>query len=199
MPKPAVDIEYKFPFGFKEMEGIHSRTDFDLAQHQALSGKKIQFFDNELNQNYTPYVIETSVGADRLFLATFCQALKTVGGTAERERTILDLHPALAPVKLAILPIVRKDGLAEKADAIYEDLRLDFECITEERDSIGKRYTRQDLIGTPFCAAIDYQTMEDDTVTIRYRNTAEQVRIPATQLRTYVAERVDMKTILKLT
>ena len=133
-------------------------------------------------------------------MATFCQALKTVGGTGEgeRERTILDLHPALAPVKLAILPIVRKDGLAEKANAIYEDLRLDFDCITEERDSIGKRYTRQDLIGTPFCAAVDYQTMEDDTVTIRARNSGEQVRVPISQLRSYVGEQVNIKRILEL-
>jgi glycyl-tRNA synthetase len=198
--KAACDIEYKFPFGFKEMEGIHSRTDFDLKSHQELSGKKIQYFDNEINQNYTPYVIETSVGADRLFLATFCQALRTVtsgDGEDARERTILDLHPALAPIKAAILPITKKDGLPEKGEAIFNALHHDFECYFEEKDSIGKRYTRQDLIGTPFCIAVDHQTLEDDTVTIRHRNTGMQERQPIASLSNLIGKQVSLTSILR--
>lgn len=198
--KAAVDIEYRFPFGFKEMEGIHSRTDFDLRNHQDLSGKKIQYFDNEINQNYTPYVIETSVGADRLFLATFCEALKTVvtgEGENARERVILDLHPALAPVKAAILPLTKKDGLPEKGEAIFNELRHQFECYYEEKDSIGKRYTRQDLIGTPFCIAVDHQTLEDDTVTIRHRNSGEQERQPIAALADIIGKQVSLSAILK--
>jgi glycyl-tRNA synthetase len=198
--KAACDIEYKFPFGFKEMEGIHSRTDFDLKSHQELSGKKIQYFDNEINQNYTPYVIETSVGADRLFLATFCQALRSVTtgeGEDARERLILDLHPALAPVKAAILPITKKDGLPEKGEAIFNDLHHEFECYFEEKDSIGKRYTRQDLIGTPFCIAVDHQTLEDDTVTIRHRNSGQQERQPISALRELIGKQVSIGSILK--
>ena len=196
----AVDIEYKFPFGFREMEGIHSRTDFDLKSHQELSGKKIQYFDNEINQNYTPYVVETSVGADRLFLAVFCEALKNVTtgeGENARERTILDLHPALAPVKAAILPLTKKDGLPEKGEAIFNALRSEFECYYEEKDSIGKRYTRQDLIGTPFCIAVDHQTLEDDTVTIRHRNSGEQERQPIAALADIIGKQVSLPTILK--
>ena len=198
--KAAVDIEYRFPFGFKEMEGIHSRTDFDLRNHQDLSGKKIQYFDNEINQNYTPYVIETSVGADRLFLATFCEALKTVvtgEGENARERVILDLHPALAPVKAAILPLTKKDGLPEKGEAIFNELRHQFECYYEEKDSIGKRYTRQDLIGTPFCIAVDHQTLEDDTVTIRHRNSGEQERQPIAALADIIGKQASLSAILK--
>jgi len=198
--KAACDIEFNFPFGFKEMEGIHSRTDFDLRNHAELSGKKIQYFDNEINQNYTPYVIETSVGADRLFLATFCQALKTVvsgEGDDRRERTILSLHPALAPIKAAILPITKKDGLPEKGEAIYNSLRHDFECFFEEKDSIGKRYTRQDLIGTPFCIAVDHQTLEDDTVTIRHRDTGQQERQPIAALKSIIGEQASLSAILK--
>ncbi len=198
--KAAVDVEYKFPFGFKEIEGIHSRTDFDLKSHQELSGKKIQYFDNELNQNYIPYVIETSVGADRLFLATFCEALKTVvtgEGEQARERTILDLHPALAPVKAAILPLTKKDGLPEKGEAIYKALRTEFECYFEEKDSIGKRYTRQDLIGTPFCIAVDHQSLEDDTVTVRHRNSGQQERLPIAALADTIGKQVSLTSILR--
>jgi glycyl-tRNA synthetase len=200
----AVDIEFEFPFGFKEIEGIHSRTDFDLKSHQEYSKKKQNYFDNDLNEegkpygNYVPYVVETSVGADRLFLATLCNAYteETVGeGETQKERIYLKLHPALAPVKAAIFPLVRKDGLPEKAREIFDDLKHDFNMIYEERDAIGKRYTRQDLIGTPFCIAIDYETLEDNAVTIRYRDTMEQKRVPISELRSIIGKEVSMKTI----
>jgi glycyl-tRNA synthetase len=203
----AVDIEYKFPFGFREMEGIHSRTDFDLKSHQEYSKKKQQYFDNDVDPttgkpygNYIPYVVETSVGADRLFLATFCNAFtkETVGeGDAQKERTYLKLHPALAPVKAAVFPLVRKDGLPEKAEQIVKSLKSEFRVIMEERDAIGKRYTRQDLIGTPFCIAVDYQTLEDDTVTIRYRDTTEQVRVPISELKARIGHEVSVERILE--
>ena len=203
----AVDIEYQFPFGFREMEGIHSRTDFDLKSHQELSRKKQQYFDNDVDPatgkpygNYIPYVVETSVGADRLFLATFCNAFtkETVGeGDEQKERTYLKLHPALAPIKAAIFPLVRKDGLPEKAEAIVKSLRSEFRVVYEERDAIGKRYTRQDLIGTPFCIAVDYQTLEDDTVTIRYRDTTEQIRVPISELKARIGQEVSMERILE--
>ena len=203
----AVDIEYKFPFGFREMEGIHSRTDFDLKAHQELSRKKQQYFDNDVDPatgkpygNYIPYVVETSVGADRLFLATFCNAFtkETVGeGEQQKERTYLKLHPALAPIKAAVFPLVRKDGLPEKAEQIVKSLKSEFRVIMEERDAIGKRYTRQDLIGTPICIAVDYQTLEDDTVTIRYRDTTEQVRVPISELKARIGHEVSMERILE--
>ncbi|RRB02744.1 glycine--tRNA ligase [Larkinella rosea] len=202
----AVDIEYQFPFGFREMEGIHSRTDFDLKSHQELSRKKQQYFDNDLDENgkpfgnYIPYVVETSVGADRLFLAVFCNALteEVVGeGENQKTRTYLKLHPALAPVKAAIFPLVRKDGLPEKAQQILKLLRSDFRVIYEERDAIGKRYTRQDLIGTPFCIAVDYQTLEDDTVTIRHRDSTEQIRMHISELKQHIGQAVSMERILE--
>lgn len=196
----AVDIEYDFPFGFKEIEGIHSRSDFDLMQHQSFSRKKLQYFDDEIKQNYVPFVVETSVGADRAFLATFCNALttETVGeGDKQKERTFLKLHPAIAPVKVAILPLVRKDGLAEMGQAIFDDLKYDFNCIYEDKQAIGRRYTRQDLIGTPFCVAVDYQTLEDNTVTIRYRDTMEQERVHKDDLAKIIGEAVSYKNIFK--
>ncbi|MCP4521997.1 MAG: glycine--tRNA ligase [Cytophagales bacterium] len=196
----AVDIEYEFPFGFKEIEGIHSRSDFDLTQHQEFSKKKQQYFDDEVKQNYVPYVVETSVGADRSFLATFCNALttETVGeGEKQKERTFLKLHPAIAPVKAAILPLNKKDGLPEIAQEIFEDLKYDFNCIYEEKQTIGKRYTRQDLIGTPFCIAIDYQTLEDQTVTIRHRDTMEQERVHKDELAGIIGNAVSFKNIFK--
>ncbi|SDM06052.1 glycyl-tRNA synthetase [Catalinimonas alkaloidigena] len=196
----AVDIEFEFPFGFKEIEGIHSRTDFDLKNHQELSRKKLQYFDEEIKESYIPYVVETSVGADRLFLAVLCQAYteETVeDGEKTKERTYLKLHPALAPVKAAILPLVRKDGLPEKAQAIYDDLKLDFKVIYEEKAAIGKRYTRQDLIGTPFCIAVDYQTLEDNTVTIRHRDTTEQERVPIAELRDRIGRAVSFRSVFE--
>jgi glycyl-tRNA synthetase len=196
----AVDIEYKFPFGFKEIEGIHSRTDFDLSNHEKLSKKKLQYFDNEINKNYVPYVIETSAGADRVFLAILCNAYteETVGeGNEKKERVYLKLHPALAPVKAAILPIVKKDGLPEKARKIYDDLKLDVKTIYEDKDTIGKRYTRQDLIGTPFCIAVDHQTLQDDTVTIRHRDTMQQERVNISELKQRIRREVSMKRIFE--
>lgn len=197
----AVDIEYEFPFGFREIEGIHSRTDFDLRNHQELSKKKLQYFDPDLGEdgkaigNYIPYVVETSVGADRLFLATFCNAFTVE--TGEKERTYLKLHPALAPVKAAILPLVKKDGLAEKAQQIADSLRLSFRTVYDDGGAIGKRYTRQDLIGTPFCIAVDYETMENDTVTIRHRDSMEQERVKIADLKEKIGQAVDPQRILE--
>lgn len=196
----AVDIEFEFPFGFKEVEGIHSRTDFDLSAHQELSKKKIQYFDNEINKSYVPYVVETSAGCDRLFLMLLCNAYseEMVGeGDKQKEKVFLKLHPALAPVKAAILPLVKKDGLPEIARKIFDDLKYDFNLVYEEAASIGKRYTRQDLIGTPFCIAVDHQTKEDDTVTIRYRDTTEQERVNISQLRDKISEAVSFKNIFQ--
>jgi glycyl-tRNA synthetase len=203
----AVDIEYQFPFGFREIEGIHARGNFDLTQHQEFSKKKQQYFDNDLDENgkaygnYIPFVVETSVGADRLFLATFCNAFtqETVGeGESEKQRTVLKLHPALAPFKAAIFPLVKKDGLPEKAHEIEKLLKTEFRVFYEERDAIGKRYTRQDLIGTPFCIAVDYQTLEDDTVTIRHRDSMEQERVHISELKTKIGYAVSEQRILEL-
>jgi len=196
----AVDIEYEFPFGYKEVEGIHSRTDFDLGNHQELSKKKMQYFDNELGKSYVPYVIETSAGADRLFFMVLSNSFveEEVGeGNDKKMRTYLKIHPGLAPVKAAIFPLVKKDGLPEVAKKIYDDLRFDFNLIYEETQSIGKRYTRQDLIGTPYCIAVDHQTLEDETVTIRERDTMEQVRVKINTLRDEIGKRVSMKNILE--
>jgi glycyl-tRNA synthetase len=196
----AVDIEYEFPFGFKEIEGIHSRTDFDLKNHQELSKKKLQYFDNELNQNYIPYVVETSVGADRTFLAVLCNAYteETTGeGENKKERVFLKIHPALAPIKAAIFPLVKKDGLPEKAREIVEALKYDFNVMYEERDTVGKRYTRQDLIGTPFCITVDYESLTDNAVTIRYRDTTEQKRVPISELHSLIEKEVSFKRIFE--
>jgi glycyl-tRNA synthetase len=193
----ATDIEFEMPFGFKEVEGIHSRTDFDLSQHEKYSGKKMQYFDPELNKSYIPFVVETSIGVDRMFLsilaASYCE--ETLEGG--ESRVLLKLPPALAPVKLAILPLVKKDGLAEKAREIMDELKFSFACQYDEKDSIGKRYRRQDAIGTPFCVTIDHQTLEDNTVTIRYRDTMEQERVSIDSLQRTIADKVDMKNLLK--
>jgi glycyl-tRNA synthetase len=196
----AVDIEFEFPFGFKEIEGIHSRTDFDLGNHQELSKKKQQYFDSELNKNYVPYVVETSVGADRAFLAVLCNAYteELVGeGENQKERVYLKLHPTLSPIKAAILPITKKDGLPEKAMEIYNELKYDIKVTYEDKDSIGKRYTRQDLIGTPFCIAVDHQTLEDNTVTIRHRDTMEQERVSISELRLKIRKETSWRTLLE--
>ncbi|MFC2089965.1 glycine--tRNA ligase [Bacteroidota bacterium] len=197
----AADIEYRFPFGFKEVEGIHSRTDFDLGNHQKFSGKKIQYFDPESNESFTPFVVETSIGVDRMFLQIISAAyheetLTKEDGTTD-ERVVLQLPPALAPVKLAVLPLTKKDGLPTKARAIIDELKFDFNCMYEEKDSIGRRYRRQDAIGTPYCITIDHQTLEDDTVTIRHRDTMEQDRLSITSLREVINKKVDMSTLLK--
>jgi glycyl-tRNA synthetase len=198
--KAAVDIEFEFSFGFKEVEGIHSRTDFDLGNHQELSKKKLQYFDNELNKSYVPYVIETSAGLDRFFLMILTNAYREeeVGeGDNRKMRTYLKLHPALAPIKAAIFPLIKKDGLPEIATKIYNDLKVDFNLIYEESQSIGKRYTRQDLIGTPYCIAVDHQTREDESVTIRERDTMDQVRVKIADLKNEIEKRVALKNILK--
>jgi glycyl-tRNA synthetase len=195
----AVDVEYKFPFGFKEVEGIHSRTDFDLSQHQKYSGKKIQYYDPEERKSYVPYVIETSIGVDRMFLQVMAasyreEEIEDANGEKDT-RVVLTLPPVLAPVKLAVLPLIKKDGLPEKAREIIDDLKFDFNCQYDEKDSIGKRYRRMDAIGTPFCVTIDHQTMEDNTVTIRYRDTMKQDRVEISKLHGIIAEAVSMKSI----
>lgn len=196
----AVDIEYAFPFGQKEVEGIHSRTDFDLKNHATHSKKKLQYFDPEINQNYIPYVIETSLGCDRLVLLLLCQGLvqeRVIEGEQQKTRTYLRLPPALAPIKAAILPLTKRDGLPEKAQKIVTELHLDFPVVYEESASIGKRYARQDLIGTPYCITVDHQTLEDDTVTLRERNSMQQQRLPAQTLRNFLFEKVALQSILK--
>jgi len=197
----AADIEYKFPFGFKEVEGIHSRTDFDLRQHQEYSGKKMQYFDPDKNESYIPYVIETSIGVDRMFLqviaASYFEEDLTKEDGVPDSRVVFRLPAVLAPVKLAVLPLVRKDGLPEISRKIVDELRFDFNCQYDEKDSIGRRYRRQDAIGTPYCITIDYQTAQDETVTIRYRDSMLQERVPITQLRSIIADKVSMKEQLK--
>ncbi len=199
--KEACDIEYEFPIGFKEVEGIHSRSDYDLSQHQLYSKKKLQYFDNDIDEatgkpygNYVPYVIETSIGLDRMFLLILSQAydeelIPKDDGTSET-RTVLRIPAKLAPIKLAILPLTKKDGLPEIAREIMNDCREDFYCFYEEKDAIGKRYRRMDAIGTPFCITVDHQTKEDNTVTIRYRDTMQQERIAIADLKALVRDKI---------
>jgi len=196
----AVDIEYDFPFGFKEVEGIHSRTDFDLSQHQKFSGKKLQYFDPEINQNYVPYVIETSIGLDRMFLTTLCNAyVEEDLSTDEKQdsRTVLRLHPALAPIKAAVFPLTKKDGLPEKARQVMDLLKMDYNLLYEEKDAIGKRYRRQDAVGTPVCITVDHQSLQDDTVTIRHRDSMEQERVAIADLESFMEKLVGWKSLLK--
>ena len=193
----ATDIEFEFPFGFKELEGIHSRTDFDLGNHQKFSGRKIQYFDPETGESYTPYVVETSIGLDRMFLAVLSAAYCEEKLENGEERVVLRIPPVLAPVKLAVLPLVKKDGLPEIARDIIDDLKFDFNCQYDEKDSIGKRYRRQDAIGTPFCITVDHQTKEDNCVTIRDRDTMSQERIPVAEVGRIIRERTDFRTVMK--
>ncbi len=193
----AVDIEYDFPFGFKEVEGIHSRTDFDLKQHEKFAGKKLQYYDNEKNESFVPYVVETSIGLDRMFLVLMCNALQEEQLEDGQTRILLKLPPALAPYQCAILPLVKKDGLPELARKIMGDLSLDFNCYYEEKDSIGKRYRRQDAIGTPFCITIDHDSVTNQSVTIRYRDTMEQKRVKIGELEAIITQEVSMKKLLK--
>ncbi|MBI9056802.1 MAG: glycine--tRNA ligase [Labilibaculum sp.] len=197
----ATDVEFKFPFGFKEVEGIHSRTDFDLKQHQEFSGKKIQYFDPELNKSYTPYVVETSIGVDRMFLQIMSEAyqeekIEKEDGKVD-ERVVLRLPLALAPVKLCVMPLTKKDGLPDKAREIISDLKFDFNCQYDEKDSIGKRYRRQDAIGTPFCVTVDHQSLEDNTVTIRHRDSMAQERVEISKLHDIIENEVSMKKLFK--
>jgi glycyl-tRNA synthetase len=192
----AADIEFNFPMGFKELEGIHSRTDFDLKQHEEFSGKKLQYFDPELNENYVPFVVETSIGLDRMFLAVLSASYKMEQLEDGKQRAVLSLPPALAPYKVAVMPLTKKDGLPDKAREIMDSLKFDVSCVYDEKDSAGKRYRRQDAIGTPYCIMVDHQTLEDNTVTIRDRDTMEQERVNADQLPQIIGEKVSMKHLL---
>lgn len=192
----AFDIEFKFPFGFKELEGIHSRTDYDLAQHEKFSGKKLRYFDNETNESYIPYVVETSVGLDRTFLSVLAGAY-TEEKLENETRVVLNIPAPLAPVKLAILPLVKKDGLPEMARKIMDKLKFDMNCHYEEKDSIGKRYRRHDAIGTPFCITVDHESIEDNSVTIRDRDTMKQERVSIENLQNIVNNKTDMRNLLE--
>lgn len=192
----AADIEFNFPFGFKELEGIHSRTDFDLKSHEEHSGKKLQYFDPEINQNYVPYVVETSIGLDRMFLAILSASYKEEKLEDGSERVVLKIPAPLAPVKIAVLPLLKKDGLPELAREVMKALRLDFNCQYDEKDAIGRRYRRHDAIGTPLCITIDHQSKEDGTVTLRDRDTMEQIRVSIDELPAKVSSKLSLKQIL---
>ncbi|MFN5920346.1 MAG: glycine--tRNA ligase, partial [Bacteroidota bacterium] len=205
----AVDIEFDFPFGFKELEGIHSRTDFDLRNHQELSGKKLQYFDAETDENgkpfgnYIPYVVETSVGLDRLFLSVLCAAyheeeIGSADAPSDKKdtRVVLRITPVLAPYKIAVFPLTKKDGLPEVARQIIDKLKLEYNCFYEEKDAIGKRYRRQDAIGTPYCITVDHQTLEDRTVTIRHRDTMIQERVSIDALQDILSKTINWNSLL---
>ncbi|RFN59001.1 glycine--tRNA ligase [Marixanthomonas ophiurae] len=193
----AADIEFNFPFGFKELEGIHSRTDFDLKAHEEHSGKKLQFFDPEMNKNYVPYVVETSIGLDRMFLAVLSNSLEEEALEGDSTRTVLKIPAILAPTKAAILPLVKKDGLPEIAEKIIEDLQWDYNVAYDEKDAVGRRYRRQDAAGTPYCITVDHQTKEDNTVTIRDRDTMEQERIAISELSERLKKSISFKAWLQ--
>ena len=195
----ACDIEFNFPFGFKELEGIHSRTDFDLSSHEKFSGKKLQYFDTEENKNYVPYVLETSVGLDRMFLAVFSKALQEETLEDGSSRTVLRLPSVLAPNKAAVLPLVKKDGLPEIAKTIIDELKWDFQVAYDEKDAVGRRYRRQDALGTPFCITVDHQTLEDQTVTLRHRDSMLQDRVAIADLKNIIHEEVSMRNWLMKT
>ena len=197
----AVDIQYEFPFGFRELEGIHSRTNFDLSSHQELSGKKLQFFDPEMNESYVPYVVETSVGCDRMFLSVLSQSLveenvPDADGN-DATRIVMKVHPALAPNKIAVLPLLKnKEELTSAASDVFSTLKKDFLCQYDEKDAIGRRYRRQDAIGTPYCVTIDFETLENNTVTIRDRDSLEQIRVKIEDIKSHVTPKVDFGNLL---
>ena len=193
----ACDIEFKFPFGFKELEGIHSRTDFDLGNHEKFSGKKLQYFDPEKNENITPFVLETSIGLDRMFLAVFSHALQEETLDNNTTRVVLKIPPFLAPTKVAILPLVKKDGLPALANEIVDQLKWDFAVAYDEKDAVGRRYRRQDALGTPFCVTVDHQSLEDNTVTLRNRDSMEQERVAISALKTILVDKVSITSLLK--
>ena len=193
----ATDIEFKMPFGFKEVEGIHSRTDYDLSQHEKFSGKSIKYFDPQENKSYTPYDIETSIGVDRMFLSVMCHSYCEEKLENGETRVVLKLPAPLAPVKLAVMPLVKKDGLPEKAREIVNDLKFHFNTHYDEKDTIGKRYRRQDAIGTPFCVTVDHDTLNDNCVTLRFRDTMEQERVSIDQLRAIIEDKVSITSLLK--
>ena len=189
----AADIEFKFPFGFKELEGIHSRTDFDLGSHEEFSGKKLQYFDPERNENYVPYVVETSIGLDRMFLAVFSKSLQEETLEDGSSRTVLKLPAVLAPTQVAILPLVKKDGLPDLARKIQNDLKWNYPVNYDEKDAVGRRYRRQDALGTPYCITVDHQSLEDQTVTLRDRDSMKQERISVDQLDDFLDEKLNPK------
>ena len=193
----ATDIEFKMPFGFKEVEGIHSRTNFDLSQHEKYSGKSIKYFDPQTNESYTPFVIETSIGVDRMFLSVMCHSFCEEKLENGETRVVLKLPAALAPVKLAVMPLVKKDGLPEKAREIINDLKFHFNCQYDEKDSIGKRYRRQDAIGTPYCVTVDHDSLNDGKVTLRFRDTMEQERVNISDLASIIEDKVSIASLLK--
>ena len=193
----ATDVEFLMPFGFKEVEGIHSRTNFDLSQHEKYSGKSIKYFDPETNESYTPYVIETSIGVDRMFLSVMSAAYTEEQLENGETRVVLKLPAALAPVKLAVLPLVKKDGLPEKAREIVNNLKFHFNTIYDEKDSIGKRYRRQYAVGTPYCVTVDHDTLNDNCVTLRNRDTMQQERVSISDLNGIIADRVSITSLLK--
>ena len=193
----ATDIEFQFPFGFKELEGIHSRTNWDLGRHQQYSGRKIEYFDPEEGAAYTPYVVETSIGVDRMVLAVLSHSYKEEKLENGETRVVLSIPAPLAPVKAAVLPLVKKDGLPELAQKVMDDLKYDFNCQYEEKDSIGKRYRRQDAIGTPFCITVDHQSLEDGCVTVRERDTMSQERVKIEDLRALIDKRVNLNNLLR--
>jgi len=193
----ACDIEFNFPMGFKEMEGIHSRTDFDLKAHEEFSGKKLQYFDHEQNQSYVPYVVETAIGLDRMFMSILSASYTEEKLEDGSERTVLRIPAQLAPVKLGILPLVKKDGLDDKAKEIYQKLKLDFNCQYDEKDAVGRRYRRQDAIGTPYCITVDNETLETNTVTIRERDSMKQERVDINNLVSIVKSKVDITELLR--
>ncbi|MEG1728224.1 MAG: glycine--tRNA ligase [Bacteroidaceae bacterium] len=193
----ATDIEFHMPFGFKEVEGVHSRTDFDLKQHEQFSGRSIKYFDPESNESYTPYVIETSIGVDRMFLSIMCHSFCEEKLENGETRVVLRLPAALAPVKLAVMPLMKKDGMPEKACEIIDELKFHFNCKYDEKDSIGKRYRRQDAIGTPYCVTVDQDSIKDNTVTIRFRDTMEQERVNISELRSIIEDKVSLTSLLK--
>ncbi|MGB3466207.1 MAG: His/Gly/Thr/Pro-type tRNA ligase C-terminal domain-containing protein, partial [Cyclobacteriaceae bacterium] len=193
----ASDIEFDFPMGFRELEGIHSRTDFDLKAHEEHSGKKLQFFDPKEEKNYVPYVVETSIGLDRMFLAVLSAAYNEEKLEDGSSRTVLNLPPVLAPVKAAVLPLVNKDGLPEKAREILKELQLEFNTQYDAKDAIGRRYRRQDAIGTPYCVTVDNQTIEDNTVTVRERDSMQQKRVSVDEVVQTLKDSVSVTTLLK--
>ena len=193
----ATDIEFDFPFGFKELEGIHSRTDFDLKAHEEYSGKKLQFYDPELEKSYVPYVIETSIGLDRMFLAVLSAALKEEQVDEKNTRTVLKIPAFLAPVKVAVLPLLKKDGLPELANEIIKELQWETQVTYDDKDAVGRRYRRQDAVGTPYCITVDHQSLEDRTVTLRDRDSMEQKRVAMSELRSVVLDKVSMIRALK--
>jgi len=186
----AKDVQYEFPFGWNEIEGIHSRTDYDLSRHQEYSGKKLEYFDQATRERYIPYVVETSVGLDRTILMVLCDAYREEEVDGDT-RTVLKFHPALAPFTAAVFPLVKKDGMPERAHEIEADLRKQFNVMYDESGAVGRRYRRQDEIGTPFCITVDGDTGEDGTVTVRERDSMEQDRIPAENVRRYIEDRIE--------